>query len=175
MFFCQQMASLAEVPSITTCVTSELDGEKETQGPCCAAPGPSLCPCTVTGLPAIFQKAFPAPPPQTNTSPLGSNGVLGLASLTNHLDLLSATLCLRCLSGQCQVVLISMLIAVWRLAYKARLAWNASKSRTRTADRHPSLLRQETLALFIQTPVGRLCCIISFTLEKPSCQAVVKM
>lgn len=63
MFFSQQMASLAEVPSITTCVTSELEGEEnETQGLCCSASVPSLCPCTVTGLPAIFQKAFPAPP-----------------------------------------------------------------------------------------------------------------
>lgn len=56
MFFCQQMASLAEVPSITTCVTSELEGEEnETQGPCCLAPIPSLCFCAVTG-PNSFRK-----------------------------------------------------------------------------------------------------------------------
>lgn len=59
MSFCQQMASLAEVSSITTCVTSELEGEEnETQGPSC-----SFCSHPKTLFFVVsFQKAFPAPP-----------------------------------------------------------------------------------------------------------------
>lgn len=92
MSFCQQMASLAEVCSITTCVTSELgkEEENETKGPC---PKPLLLQCPLHGdCPAFFKrpffwKAFVAPPRWMNTSPL-LHLVFGAATLTSQFDLL---------------------------------------------------------------------------------------